>query len=774
MDVKNKEKAPAVFKKTVKALKTRISPTLLIYPANFAVAFLLSRGVVLGSASPFGLAASAVVGRAEHGTVFGLLGAVFGYLSIIDRINSLKYIACIILIFTAHFVFSGTSISKSRSFSPVSVIVPSICINLVFLADSGFPLFDTALAVFEVSLAAICTVLFSYVTQPQARSTAQFPIGLLALIAAAVIPLCDLTFLGTVSLGRTLAFILVLLSAFTGGIGAGATVGIVLGFAVSLSCSSADFCMLYGILGICSSVFSGRSKYIACALAVPFTLFAAVCLNPASLISRAAELAIAATVFLASSSVFSRYARRFFIKSSSRRDIHIRTYAAERLNLAANAFRSLSRILGDTREKSTSRSRGDEKSIFERTSREICKKCTLSKICWERDFEATRDALNNAGNAIRKNGTLSAKDFPIHFSSRCLHIENFVNTVNREIFAMRYRNQFDGRLRESHDLITRQYSDASAIFSSISADISDNARFDEEAEMALHDLLASNGILCDTAVYRDHANHINIHLCGKDLGHIVQDFEKFKLPIYSAVGARVSAPQYTRGEKLDDIVMRETPPLRGVFGAAVKRRCGSEISGDSGSFFRPSNGRLAVLLSDGMGSGKLAASESASSVSLLEGLLKSGIAPQSALCTLQAALTLKAEYTGAFATLDLMYADMFTGSCDFYKFGGAPTYIKRGRHIRRITSSSLPAGMSVGKPALPDKTSITLNEGDFVIMTSDGIADGNDDAKLLEFLSCTDENSPKALADALIAYSLAVYGKNDDMTVAVVKIEREE
>ena len=58
-------------------------------------------------------------------------------------------------------------------------------------------------------------------------------------------------------------------------------------------------------------------------------------------------------------------------------------------------------------------------------------------------------------------------------------------------------------------------------------------------------------------------------------------------------------------------------------------------------------------------------------------------------------------------------------------------------------------------------------------MTSDGIADENDDTKLLEFLSRTDETSPKALADALLAYSLAVCGKNDDMTVAVVLIESE-
>lgn len=773
MDVKKEVKSQLLFSKIAKVGKAKISPSFFLYPANFAAAFILSRGVVLGAAAPFGLAASAVLGS-RRGSLFGLLGAVLGYMSILDRINSLKYIACIILIFTAHFVFADTSISKKRAFAPMSVIVPTTCIDLVFLADAAFPLFDSALAVFEISLAAGCTVLFSTLRQPRAFGSVRFSCGLLALCAAVTVPLCDIVVFDTVSVGRTLAAILILLSAYTGGMGAGAVTGLVLGFAVSVAESSADFCMVYGILGVCAAVFSGKNRFLACAISVPFAVFTAVCLNPASLLPRSAELFLSASVFLPCANVFSRYTRRLFVKASPRRDVHIRTYAAERLNLAANAFLSLGQLLRDTKGRAPSSTGMSEKFLFERASREVCKKCTLAKICWERDFEATRDALNNASNAIKENGALSAKDFPIHFSSRCLHIESFINTVNREIFAMRYRNQFNGRLRESHELLTKQYADAANVFSCLSADISDNARFDEKAEISLRDFLASRGILCDIAVYRDSHNHINIHLCGKDLGQIANEFDKFESSVCAAVGTRISAPQYTHGDVLDDIVMREMPLLRGVFGAAVKRRSGSEISGDSGSFFRPTNGHLALLLSDGMGSGKLAAHESASSVTLLEGLLKSGIGPHSALCTLQAALTLKAEYTGAFATLDLMYADMFTGNCEFYKFGGAPTYIKRGPHIRRITASSLPAGINTGGLAAPDKTAVTLLEGDFVIMTSDGITDGSDDAKLLEFLSNTDETSPKALADAILSYSLAVYGKNDDMTVAVVRIEREE
>ena len=772
MDVKKEVKTKLTLNRAINLVKEKIPPAFIVYPLNFLVSFILSRGVILGASAPFGLAVSAALGI-RRGTIFGLLGATLGYLSMIDVINSLKYIACIILIYTAHFVFADTSFSKKRTFAPISVIVPATCINLIFLADAGFPIFDCALYAFEITLAASCTVLFPYADGSRKLHGNYFSAGILALCVAFTTALCSFKIYGFISPGHILACSIILLSAYTGGMSAGAVTGLSLGFAVSLAEASTDFCMIYGLLGICTALFSGKNKYLAISLSGLFSLFVSVCLNTATLLSASITLFLSCIIFLFTQSFFARFSRRFFVKQTPRRDVHIRSYASERLKLASESFRNLAHLLGDIRGRASS-SPQNERNLFEKVSCEVCKKCTLAKICWERDFEATRDAINNATRAIRENGVLSSKDFPVHFSSRCIHIENFVNAVNREVFSIRYRNQFEGRLRESHALLTKQYADASQVFSCLSADISDNARFDEEAEFALSDLLTSCGILCDTAVYRDNLNHINIHLCGKDLSRIADEFNIFSEEIKKICGVEISPPQYTRGDALDDMVIREKPRLRGIFGAAVKRKSGAEVSGDSGSFFRPTNAHLALLLSDGMGSGKLAAHESAQSVKLLEGLLKSGIPPADALSTLQAALTLKAEYTGAFATLDLMYADMFTGACEFYKFGGAPTYIKRGRQMRRITASSLPAGMSIGNGAAPDRTCINLVEGDFVIMTSDGISDGSDDGKLLEFLSKTEESSPKALADAILAYSFAVYEKNDDMTVAVIKIEAEE
>ena len=43
-----------------------------------------------------------------------------------------------------------------------------------------------------------------------------------------------------------------------------------------------------------------------------------------------------------------------------------------------------------------------------------------------------------------------------------------------------------------------------------------------------------------------------------------------------------------------------------------------------------------------------------------------------------------------------------------------------------------------------------------------------------EFLSKTEATSPKMLADAIVAFSLAACGKSDDMTVAVIEISENE
>jgi hypothetical protein len=89
--------------------------------------------------------------------------------------------------------------------------------------------------------------------------------------------------------------------------------------------------------------------------------------------------------------------------------------------------------------------------------------------------------------------------------------------------------------------------------------------------------------------------------------------------------------------------------------------------------------------------------------------------------TLNGALSLKTGADGAFATLDLMQLDMFTGRAAFYKLAprrhtsnaglqGQPQYRLRPASGHRLRKCGGPT--SQGLPFAP---------GDFIIMASDGL-----------------------------------------------------
>ncbi len=103
-----------------------------------------------------------------------------------------------------------------------------------------------------------------------------------------------------------------------------------------------------------------------------------------------------------------------------------------------------------------------------------------------------------------------------------------------------------------------------------------------------------------------------------------------------------------------------------------------------------------------MGSGSLAEQESALAVRLLEQFLRAGVRPENALRTLNSALALRNdEAAGGFTTIDLLRVDLFTGEAGVYKYGAAPTYVKKGYSVSRITGTALPAGLTAGEGGSP-------------------------------------------------------------------------
>ena len=122
---------------------------------------------------------------------------------------------------------------------------------------------------------------------------------------------------------------------------------------------------------------------------------------------------------------------------------------------------------------------------------------------------------------------------------------------------------------------------------------------------------------------------------------------------------------------------------------------------------------------------------------------------------------------GSFTTIDLCVYDPRTSEASFYKFGAAPSYLKKGGTVRRITGGSLPAGLR-GASAAPDITRTPLEPGAFAIMISDGAADPNEDDWLQTLLAAWTGDDPQALATQILTESARHEHMRDDCAVQIL------
>lgn len=202
-----------------------------------------------------------------------------------------------------------------------------------------------------------------------------------------------------------------------------------------------------------------------------------------------------------------------------------------------------------------------------------------------------------------------------------------------------------------------------------------------------------------------------------------------------------------------------------------------KISGDNYAFFETGTGNLTVVLSDGMGSGDKACSDSTMVVELMQKFLEAGFQTEMAIQMINSAL-LTGEENSNMSTLDLCSMDLYSGECRFVKVGSASTYIKRQHLVDRISSGNLPLGV-FQKPDM-EAVGRTLMDGDYIIMVSDGVLDalsqGIGEDMLPELIGSTDLENPGEMANAILNFCIhQCRGRiRDDMTVLVTGIWKKE
>lgn len=202
--------------------------------------------------------------------------------------------------------------------------------------------------------------------------------------------------------------------------------------------------------------------------------------------------------------------------------------------------------------------------------------------------------------------------------------------------------------------------------------------------------------------------------------------------------------------------------------ALLRPKTGEKHCGDQCAVF-DAGGLTCLALSDGMGSGESAHCEAAMTIRLLRQFLQAGIEPLPALKTLNTAAMLRCQGGAGFTTIDLACLDRAEGVLTLYKYGAAPSYIKRQGTVARYRAQALPAGLESADGDVPPQR-IAVSPGTWLVQVSDGVA-GEDDEWLQDLLAGWDGTSPRALAEELLRQSVQRTGGADDCAVLVLAID---
>ena len=740
------------------------------YAGYFALGFAAAAGRLFSGTGPFGIAAVAAAG-AERTGLAALAGAVLGYAVSGGFFSGIRYIATVFMVFTVGFITRGTKASQSRWIMPLAAAILTASTGALYadVTVGGVP--GPARVFLETVLAGGCAYLFGYALHPEGIETGAAEqrrgISVLAISAAVLMGLASLKLWGTLSVGRFLTMLGVMAAGFCGGPLTGCAAGAALGLGMDMAeGASLFFCAAYAVAGLVSGAMY---RYGRLTFSVSFCAGAAVTVllgwnGGTSHIPLLYECFAASVVFMLLPQAVLTPVGSLLRVGRGRGETAFRLYHADRLDRLAQGFTALF----DAAAAGEAEPRQEEvTAVFDRAADVVCRTCAGKEQCWKKDCADTTAALASMAEGMTRRGTVSLGDLPVSFRQRCVSPGSFVSAVNGELRGLMYRRQYAARLREGRIAAYGQFLDMAEVLSDAARQLSGAAGPDADAERRLIRYLKNREIEGVCSAFRDGRGRLHASVEGADIEVLAQE-PMYLEKLSAAVGVRLCRVGLSEKGR---ILLRQAEPLAVSVGVACMRKEGENVSGDRGTYFKTDAGLLCVILSDGMGTGEAAAGESACAVAILEGLLRAGTEPMTAMRLLNSAAMLRNDEEWGYATVDLCCVDLFTGDACFYKYGAAPSYVKTGHAVRRVKCSSLAAGMLAGDDASPDTVRMRLRPGHVALIASDGVLAEKDDRWLRQLLAASDGLASKELARQTLRAASARFGGADDMTALAIRVE---
>lgn len=222
-----------------------------------------------------------------------------------------------------------------------------------------------------------------------------------------------------------------------------------------------------------------------------------------------------------------------------------------------------------------------------------------------------------------------------------------------------------------------------------------------------------------------------------------------------------------------EILIFETGPIyHTISGVSAVSKDKGKISGDTYTCMDNRDGNTYVCMCDGMGTGLEAAGISGTVIEMMEYFFDTGFSELVGIKLVNSAIVSRSEEK-AF-TLDLSIFDLHEGRCRMVKLGAMASYVIKRNGVKIVKSSSLPAG--IFENVEPDVEEIELEDGDYVVMMTDGVVDAlpfyDKELEMSRIIDRISRSSPKSMADRIRDEIMLYLGEEykDDMTIIVTGI----
>ncbi len=769
--------------------KIRIDKYMNYKTAIFmAIGFLLSRFTIVDEISPFGIAFFLFFIKLDYYKYPVFLSTLLGVLLSSNNISSIiKYSVCLVVILSI-----SNNLKKNDSMLRISLIGALILlpISLGQAAYSNKNMYEFAVVFMEFIVTAISAYIFSFGIRFLLNNKNKMcinpeeVISLGLIISFSVIGIGNIGVFG-ISIRGILATILILVASILGGSTLGATCGVIVGIGFMITnITSAIYMGIYSFAGLISGAFNKLNKYVSIlAYLISWIIIYSYTSGITSNITQIIDIAIGCLIVSIIPKTFFNKLEKL-MKNNIYSNEAVYEYIIRSKNVTNNKLMNIQRVyneLANTFDKIRERDKvidqRDIATIIDQIHNDECQYCSMQRICWESKFNYTYNLIYEMIEKI-EDGEISSRDIPEKFRKECMNPELIVRIANYyyKLYALDY--DWNTKLCESRQLISKQIRDISKSIEGISKDLNKDILLDLEKEKEIINELQRHSIIVDKVSYvQENQEDFKITiemkncrdgcLCNDKLVKVISDFVGEALDVQK-IGC------HCLGENCK-VILTKAEKYSVVTEVASMSRDGHIFSGDNYTFMEIHDGKYMMAISDGMGKGKKAYDESSVTIDILENMMEAKIDKEIVINTINNMLLLKSSEE-IFSTLDLGIVDLKKGRLETVKMGACSTYISReNKDVDLISSSSLPIGIL--SDINLDRHNVKIKNGDYIIMVSDGIVDAGKNNNfgenwLIYFLKKLKTTNPKEIANKILdrALELQLGEVDDDMTVLVTKV----